>query len=168
MSLNNNSHEELKGMSMLELANMVLVDEKKALDFQELFSRVADFKGLTDSEKEAAIAQFYTDMNVDGRFLTLGSNVWGLKRWYPVEQMDEEITDSPKKKKKKKPEKKKAAEEEDFSAEPDDLDFDDDLDDLPVELGEEDLEADADELGDEDEFEEDNVAGFESDEEEPK
>ncbi|MFC3039633.1 DNA-directed RNA polymerase subunit delta [Virgibacillus xinjiangensis] len=167
MSLKDYSHEELKGMSKLELANLVLLEEKKALDFQELFSRVAEHKELSDSEQKEGIAQFYTDMNVDGRFLTLGSNVWGLKRWYPVEQMDEEITDSPKKKK-KKPAKKKKVEEEEVFAESDDLDFfDDDLEDVPAELGE-DLEADDDELGDEDEFGEDNVAGFETDEEEPK
>src|SRR5699024_8147805 len=45
----------------------------------------------------------------DGRFLALGSNVWGLKRWYPVDQIDEEISMTPKKKKKSS---KKDAEEE--------------------------------------------------------
>src|SRR5699024_1900670 len=35
------------------------------------------------------LAQFYTDLNIDGRFTALGSNNWGLKRWYPKSQTSE-------------------------------------------------------------------------------
>src|SRR5690606_22111533 len=106
-------------MSMLELAKEVLYAETKAMDFRDIFNKVAELKGFTEQQKADMLAQFYTDLNVDGRFITLGANMWGLKRWYPFEQMDEDIHNEPKKKKKKS--KKKTEDDED-------LDLDDDLD----------------------------------------
>lgn len=144
MSLNNFSHEELKKKSMLELASLILKDEKKALGFQEVYEQIAELKGFTKKEKEDNIAQFFTELNVDGRFMTLGSNVWGLKQWYPVEQADEEITNTTKPKRKTK-KKTDYEEEEDEET----LEYDEDL----LELGEDEEEG-LDEL-DEDEEEED-------------
>lgn len=144
MSLNNFSHEELKKKSMLELASLILKDEKKALGFQEIYNQIAELKGFTKKEKEDNIAQFFTELNVDGRFMTLGSNVWGLKQWYPVEQADEEITSTAKPKRKSK--KKTDYEEEDEDI----LEYEEEEELL--ELGED--EEDLDEL-DEDEDEED-------------
>lgn len=97
----NHSQEELKNVAMIDLANMLMVDEKKALDFHEAFDRIAEIKGFSEGEKDEQLVQFYTDLNVDGRFMTIGSNVWGLKRWYPVDQIDEEVAAAPTKKRKK-------------------------------------------------------------------
>src|SRR5699024_996949 len=76
-------------MSMIELANLILGEQKNELSFKDLFDKVADVKQLTDSERNDLLARFYTDLNVDGRFMALGSNVWGLKRWYPADQTTE-------------------------------------------------------------------------------
>ncbi|RKQ31552.1 DNA-directed RNA polymerase subunit delta [Oceanobacillus halophilus] len=162
MSLKDYSREQIEDMSMLELASVILKDERKALEFQELFKRIADIKGLTQEEKEDYIAQFYTDLNVDGRFTTLGSNMWGLKRWYPIEQADEEVHTPKKKKKKKATKKKKRVAEEIPEVEEDvfdeeDLhedDLDDDLDDLEDDDLEDDL--DDDELEDYNDFDDDD------------
>lgn len=139
MSLKNYSHEEIQHMSMIEVASLILLDEKKAFHFKDVFDKIAELKGFTDGEKEANIAQFYTDLNVDGRFITTGSNMWGLKRWYPVEQMDEEVTVAPKKKKKAK-KKKEEDVEDDLDVVEDDLEiFEDDfdIDDMDEEIDEE-------------------------------
>ncbi len=148
---------------MIELADLILLDEKKAIHFKDIFDKIADLKELTNKEKDDYIAQFYTDLNVDGRFMMIGSNMWGLKRWYPVEQIDEVIM-VPKKKKAKK---KKAAiveddldfEEEDEAIEVDDIDeddFDDEFEDYDDEdLDDEDLEDEEDDLEDDLDFEED-------------
>ncbi|GAB3047984.1 DNA-directed RNA polymerase subunit delta [Virgibacillus ainsalahensis] len=147
MSLKEYSHEELKSMPMLELTSAILWNEKKAMNFHDLFSKVAEHKDYSDADKEANIAQFYTDMNVDGRFMTVGSNLWGLKRWYPVEQMDEEVADAPKKKKKKKaaPKKKKELPPEEEELDIVDEDIEEMVDDYEEvkELGEEEEEPDA-------------------------
>ncbi|WP_067728480.1 DNA-directed RNA polymerase subunit delta [Oceanobacillus damuensis] len=162
MSLENFSHEEIQDMSMIEVASKILFEEKKAINYRELFDKIAEIKGFSKKQKEDNISQFYTDMNVDGRFLTLGSGMWGLKRWYPVEQAEEEITEVPKKKKVKK--KKKAVVEDvealdivdddiadvvdDFDDLDDDLEddgFDDDFDDDIEEDLDEDVDEDLDE-----------------------
>ncbi|WP_200412038.1 DNA-directed RNA polymerase subunit delta, partial [Virgibacillus salexigens] len=94
--------EQIQNMSMIELASLILLDEKKAIHFKDIFNKLADLRGYSEEEEQATIAQFYTDLNVDGRFITIGENMWGLKRWYPVEHMDVEVTNAPKKKKKAK------------------------------------------------------------------
>ncbi|OZU88466.1 DNA-directed RNA polymerase subunit delta [Virgibacillus indicus] len=160
MSLKDYSHEELKNLSMIELANLVLLDEKKAINFKDIFERIAEMKDLSNKTKEDYIAQFYTDLNVEGSFITIGDNKWGLKRWYPVEQMDEEVTNAPKKKKKTKKKKKKEEKEEeldiadeDIEEIVDDLDDEDEFDDLDEEFDDEDFEEDEEEVDDEEEEE---------------
>ncbi|WP_090085932.1 DNA-directed RNA polymerase subunit delta [Lentibacillus persicus] len=106
MSLKEYSREELEVRSMLELANEYLLEEQQAQDFNSLFEKVADLKGFNEEQKQEYIAQFYTDLTIDGRFLTVSSGIWGLKRWYPVEQMDEIVHQTPKKTKKKAKKKK--------------------------------------------------------------
>ncbi|MFC4558102.1 DNA-directed RNA polymerase subunit delta [Virgibacillus kekensis] len=112
MSLKKYSREELQTTPMIELANMILSEKKKAVDFRKIYKEVADFKGFTEEQKEENLAQFYTDLTVDGRFMSIGSSVWGLKRWYPVEQTDEEVIAAPKKKKKAKKKKKEVKKEQ--------------------------------------------------------
>lgn len=89
MALKKYSEEEIQKLSMIEIANKILSEKKEALNFIDLFEIVADYKKFTVSEREDLLARFYTDLNVDGRFTTLGSNLWGLKRWYPVDQTSE-------------------------------------------------------------------------------
>src|SRR5699024_2714559 len=83
------TEEKLKKMSMIELANLILGEQKKELNIKELFDTVEETKQLTDAQRNDLLARFYTDLNIDGRFMALGSNVWGLKRWYPADQTTE-------------------------------------------------------------------------------
>ncbi|MCR1835442.1 DNA-directed RNA polymerase subunit delta [Oceanobacillus caeni] len=172
MSLKDYSPEQIENMSMLELASIILKEEKKALHFKDVFDKVAEVKGFSEAEKEEKIAQFYTDLNVDGRFTTLGSNMWGLKRWYPIEQADEEVH-TPKKKKKKATKKKRKEEEideeEDFGEE-DDLLEDEDIDEVfgdeeeDLDEDDEELDPDLDEFDDFDEDEEEIDEEFDDEE----
>ncbi|WP_410984951.1 DNA-directed RNA polymerase subunit delta [Bacillus cereus] len=148
------SPEELKEFSMIEVVHSVLEDKRQATSFQDLVQEIAQVLGLSQEQVAAKIAQFYTDLNIDGRFINLGENRWGLRSWYPYEQIDEEILPQPKAKKKRKVE-----EEEDFDdyTEEDEEDFDDDSDDDDDDV--EDLDEvldeddDLDDLDDEDEEE---------------
>ncbi|ENH95899.1 DNA-directed RNA polymerase subunit delta [Gracilibacillus halophilus YIM-C55.5] len=110
MSLQELTPEKIEELALIDVAAEVLHDEKQTMEFYQIFDRVTEIKGLSQEEKDSWIAQFYTDINMDGRFLTKGSNVWGLKRWYPVDEFDEDITQKPKKKKKKKKTTKKKEE----------------------------------------------------------
>ncbi|WP_342745590.1 DNA-directed RNA polymerase subunit delta [Virgibacillus proomii] len=159
VSLKKYSHEEIQKMSMIELATLLMLEEKKAIHFKDIFEQAADLKGFTKQQKRDLIAQFYTDLNVDGRFLTTGDNMWGLKRWYPVEQMDEVVHVTPKRKKKVRQKSEEEIEEE--------LDIvDDEIEIFDEDFVEEDFEEDEDydEAFDED-YDEDYDEKIEEDEE---
>lgn len=156
VTLEKYTKEELKEVSMVEVAYEILAEEKKAMNFNEIFELIAEAKEFTQEEKEEYIVQFYTDLNIDGRFMSVGSNIWGLKKWYPYDQQEDDTIsfneEIPKKKKKKK-KKEDDAElledevepelgEEDFTIEEDDeelFDDDDDEEEIVEDDDEEDL-----------------------------
>src|SRR5699024_10697966 len=120
------TEEQLKKMSMIELANLILGEQKKELNFKELFDKVAETKQLTDAQRNDLLARFYTDLNIDGRIMALGSNVWGLKRWYPADQTTEKSLTETRKRSKEEEE----LEDDEFINEDDDeslVDVDDEL-----------------------------------------
>ncbi len=155
VELNALSKEELAEMSMVETAYALMVSEHKSYNFYDLLEEVAKRKGLSKSEMDAKISFLYTDLNIDGRFLTLGDNQWGLKAWYPHEQSEEEITSSVKPAKRRK--KNKDDEDEDYllddELEEDEFeDLEDELDELADEEDQDDDEEDdSDEFSDKDE-----------------
>ena len=118
------THEDVAELSMLAIAHNVLEEEKKAFNFYDLMKKVAEIKGFSEEEYEERIAQFYTNLNIDGRFLCLGDNMWGLKKWYPVDKIDEEFAPTPKKKKKKKTTKKTKKADKEAPVEEDHLEDD--------------------------------------------
>lgn len=133
MNLQNLTLEEREEMSFIEIAQYYLGEKKQAVQFQELVDEIANFLELSDDEMRSRMLQFYTDLNVDGRFLALGENRWGLKEWYPFEQVDEEIIAPVKPKKKKKAKLAFEDDEELIDLEEDDLDYDLDLEDEDLE-----------------------------------
>lgn len=135
LSLQQCSKEQLAEMSLIELAYDLLVEKNEPVFFNDLVAEMAALKGVSKEELAAKIAQFYTDLNVDGRFTSLGENRWGLKIWYPVDQVEEEVVHTDKPKKKKKSKKAAAAVVEGFDElDDEDLEFDEDLDDLAEDL----------------------------------
>ena len=98
------SQEEINEMSLIEIAYELLVEKNHAVSFKDIMDEVSSLTGLTDQQVKAKIAQFYTELNIDGRFLAIGDNQWGLRVWYPVDQVVEEIVNPAKAKKKKKAE----------------------------------------------------------------
>lgn len=157
---------------MIEVVHSVLGDKKQATTFNELVQEIAQVLGLSQEQVNAKLAQFYTDLNIDGRFINLGENRWGLRSWYPYEQIDEEILPQP------KPKKKRKVEEDGFDdyIEEDEDDFDDadvseeedDVEDLDKVLEEEDGDDDdLDDLDeDDDDFAEEELEYDETEEEE--
>ncbi|MBJ8006764.1 DNA-directed RNA polymerase subunit delta [Bacillus cereus] len=153
MNFKQYSPEELKECSMIEVVHSVLGDKRQATTFNELVQEIAQVLGLSQEQVNAKLAQFYTDLNIDGRFINLGENRWGLRSWYPYEQIDEEILPQP------KPKKKRKVEEDgfdDYIEEDDDVeDAVEDVEDLDKVLEEEDADDEDDDLDDLEEDDED-------------
>ena len=141
------SQEQLQEMSLVELAYLVLSTKREALSFQQLVNEVAALLNLSEEEVRGRIAQFYTDLNIDGRFVCIGENSWGLRAWYPYDQIEEEMAPVVRPKKKKK----SVEDYDDFDDidELDEDDFDYDLDEYDEEV---EVLDDEDMMNDEDEF----------------
>lgn len=88
-------------MSFIEIAYELLNEKKQAVPFKDIVDEVSQLLGLSEEEVRAKLAQFYTDINIDGRFISLGENRWGLRVWYPVDQTEDETITTVKPKKKK-------------------------------------------------------------------
>jgi len=80
------SAEKIREMPMVDLAFEVLKAANTPFYYRDLMNEIAKLRGLSEDQINEVIAQLYTEINIDGRFACVGSNVWGLKRWYPVER----------------------------------------------------------------------------------
>ncbi|ULO07463.1 DNA-directed RNA polymerase subunit delta [Paenibacillus sp. 19GGS1-52] len=83
--------EKVKEMPMVDLAFLVLKSANTPFYYRDLMVEVAKLRGMTDQQSNDTIAQLYTEINIDGRFACVGTNLWGLKRWYPLERSDDPV-----------------------------------------------------------------------------
>ncbi|WP_337102248.1 DNA-directed RNA polymerase subunit delta [Paenibacillus sp. YIM B09110] len=83
--------ERMKEMPMVDLAFEVLKAANTPYYYRDLMMEIAKIRGLSAEGINQFIAQVYTEINIDGRFACVGSNMWGLKRWYPVERSEDPV-----------------------------------------------------------------------------
>jgi DNA-directed RNA polymerase subunit delta len=156
LSLAQYSKEELKEFSLMEMAFEYLENSKQPISFADLLQEIKKAAGISDEEIRTRLAQFYTDINVDGRFLSLGGNRWGLRVWYPVDTAEEEVVAVVKPKKKKA---KKVVDEEDLEDFDEVDEIEDDFDDFDDEddLLDDEEDLDIDEVDEFDDDDDDDV-----------
>lgn len=65
---------------MIALAYDILSNENKAMKFLDLWTIVSKEMGFTPSQADDNIAQFYSDLSIDGRFASLPGNTWDLRK----------------------------------------------------------------------------------------
>ena len=145
MELQQFEGQNKKEISMIEVAHAVLGSNGEIIEFSELLKEIAGFLELSDKVVSENMNQFYTDLNIDGRFISFGNNRWGLREWYPIDGIDEEIThdndeddERPKRKKRKKyadEDEDEDFEDEDFEDEEDYDEDEDEEDDDKIEYG---------------------------------
>lgn len=153
-------------LSMVEVAHAILEDKNEVIEFNQLLVEIQEYMELSDEALESRMARFYTDLNIDGSFISLGDNRWGLRAWYPIDSIDEEIATSMEDEEVKKPRKKRKKVNA-FGSD-DLIDYNDDdpedeelLDD--EDLDEDDLEDDMDVELDDDAEDEDEIDAYRSD-----
>ncbi|MDT2828873.1 DNA-directed RNA polymerase subunit delta [Enterococcus viikkiensis] len=147
-------------LSMIEVAHAILEDRGEVMDFSDLVNQIQNYLGKSDSEIRDALAQFYTDLNIDGSFISLGDNRWGLRSWYAIDSIDEEVNHGLEDEEEDKPRRKKRKKVNAFINDDEDaIDYnDDDPEDTDLLA-----DDDEDEIDDDDDDDDDEIAAYNSD-----
>ena len=107
MGLEEFKNQKIEELSLIEVAHAILEERHERMAFVDLVNAIQNFLNTKDEEIRDRLPQFYTDLNIDGSFISLGDNVWGLRSWYSYESVDEEVNhpedeeETPRKKNKK-------------------------------------------------------------------
>ncbi|EGK10397.1 DNA-directed RNA polymerase subunit delta [Kroppenstedtia eburnea] len=86
MNLAELNEEDIRETAMVDIAYHILHEKGEPLLYREIMGEIAGLKGFSEEETQRLIAQLYTEINIDGRFICVGKSLWGLKQWYPTEQ----------------------------------------------------------------------------------
>ncbi|MFA5602401.1 MAG: DNA-directed RNA polymerase subunit delta [Bacilli bacterium] len=124
--------EELEELSYTEIAYHLLQEKKKTISIRELFEELGNLLEFSKKKFEEKIADFYTAISTDKRFIVLDAGIVDLRSRYSVKiraedldnddyddvasELDEGATDD--------------NEDDDFNSIVDDEDYEDDNEDL--------------------------------------
>ena len=85
--------KDFKQMSMLDIAYEYVKEQGKPVNFYDIYDYVCDAKALEEDEKNTRRSQFYTNVTIDGRFLTVGENKWDLRERHKFEDVHIDMND---------------------------------------------------------------------------
>lgn len=145
MNIRELSKDQLLEESLIDLAYAILEEKKSPIPFLELMREIQTLLGLSEEEIKERLVQFYTDLNIDGRFLLNNDNTWGLREWYKIETIEEETAPTIKTRKRKA----KAIlteDDEEIEIDEDDLIFEEDFEEFVDDETEDDEELDDEEI----------------------
>lgn len=82
--------------SLLDFGFDVLNASKDPVKFIDLFNQSIKLSGLelSESEKKVRMSKFYTQLSLDGRFITLTDNFWDLRSRHVFEQVHLDMIDA--------------------------------------------------------------------------
>ena len=79
MSLKKMKKDELELLSNKDIAYMILEENNKKMNTADLFKKLIKLLELPDSVFESKIADFYTALSTDKRFILLDNGKWDLR-----------------------------------------------------------------------------------------
>lgn len=79
MSLKNMSKEDLELMNNKDITYLILEGRKTTLNTADLFKRIIKLLELPESTFEEKIADYYTALSTDKRFILLSNGTWDLR-----------------------------------------------------------------------------------------
>lgn len=151
------TQEQLAEESLIDLAYAILQEKKTAVTFYDLLEEIKQLNGLSDENAKEVLVQFFTELNIDGRFLLNRDNTWGLREWYKIETIEEETAPTVKTRKRRKAllddeeeliDEDDLVFEEDFEEFIDDEEEDEVLDDEDIDFVDDDLDAELEDVED--------------------
>ena len=137
MKLKQLSEVELELLSLQDLAELILEENKTTLSTADIFKHICELKGLSEDVYNNKIGDFYTSLMTDKRFIMLEDATWDLKKKHvaPTIEEDEDEEDIEEIEDEESVEQKLEIEDDDIDT---GLDDDSDLSDLSI-VEEEDL-----------------------------
>lgn len=100
MELKNMNKEELELLSYTDLTELILKENKKAMNTPSLFKTICSLLEYTDEEYANKIGEYYTSLTTDKRFVLLDSAEWDLKDNHSIpliveddEELEEDMED---------------------------------------------------------------------------
>ena len=121
--------EELELISNKDIAAMILEDSKRNLNTAELFKKIIKLLELPESTFEAKIADFYTALATDKRFILLDNGKWDLRSNHTSDKVVKLSTDDDDDDEDEETEEDKIEDIQDNEDNYDDTDDDSDYDD---------------------------------------
>ena len=128
MAIKSMKKEELELLSNKDIAYMILEESKRKLNTADLFKKIMKLLGLPDSVFENKIADFYTSLSTDKRFILLENGKWDLRINHTsdkIVKVSEEDDDDEEEDSEEVEEKEEEIEEDSYD-DKDDEDFDED------------------------------------------
>ncbi len=77
--LNKMTKEELELLSNKDITNLILEESKKSLNTADLFKKIIELLNLPAKTFETKIADYYTALSTDKRFILLEDGTWDLR-----------------------------------------------------------------------------------------
>lgn len=145
MSIKKMTKDELELLSNKDITNLILEESKKPINTADLFKKIIKLLELPESTFEAKIADYYTALSTDKRFILLEDGTWDLRSRHTSDKVVKITEDEEEEMEENKDDIEESIEEdeEDSYDDKDDDDYNDDsneeLKDLVV-IDEEELE----------------------------
>lgn len=79
--------------SLIEHAYEFVSKHNESVNFKEIWEYVKKEAGLSEEQANAKVGQFFTNMMLDGRFITLGENEWDLRERHVFDKVHIDMRD---------------------------------------------------------------------------
>lgn len=79
--------DKYKNESLVDVAYDILKLHPGEIAFRDLFNLVAEKTEMTLDRKDATISGFFTNLSLDGRFVTLKNNEWDLRERHTFDKV---------------------------------------------------------------------------------
>lgn len=79
--------------SLIEIAYEFVSQHKTSVNFNLIWDYVKEQSGLSEEEASKKAGQFFTNMMLDGRFVTLGENEWDLRERHTFDKVHIDMKD---------------------------------------------------------------------------
>ena len=79
--------------SMIDVAFDLMTKKKMPVDFYKLWQEVSEIKGFNQDDKDENDALLYTNITLDGRFITVGENRWDLRSRHKFDEVHIDMND---------------------------------------------------------------------------